>query len=67
MKIYVFDIDGTICTNTYGDYESAKPYKERIDSIVILVLNQMYGTRKSHPKIDEKYGKVFQKIKLELS
>ena len=33
MKIYAFDIDGTICTNTYGDYELAKPYKERIDSI----------------------------------
>ena len=33
LKIYAFDIDGTICTNTYGDYELAKPYKDRIDSI----------------------------------
>ena len=24
---YVFDIDGTICTNTNGDYENAKPYE----------------------------------------
>ena len=28
--IYVFDIDGTICTNTNGDYDSAKPFQERI-------------------------------------
>ena len=23
MKTYVFDIDGTICTNTNGDYKNA--------------------------------------------
>tara|TARA_Y100000589_G_scaffold331312_1_gene384278 strand:+ start:4251 stop:5159 length:909 start_codon:yes stop_codon:yes gene_type:complete len=33
MKIYSFDIDGTICTNTYGDYEKADPFLERILSI----------------------------------
>ena len=33
MKTYVFDIDGTICTNTNGTYEEAKPYKERIQFI----------------------------------
>ena len=33
MKTYVFDIDGTICTNTNGNYEDAKPYKERIQFI----------------------------------
>ena len=27
---YVFDIDGTICTNTNGDYENAEPYFNRI-------------------------------------
>ena len=32
-KTYVFDIDGTICTNTYGDYENAEPYNERIKYI----------------------------------
>tara|TARA_Y100001978_G_C23674541_1_gene425642 strand:- start:605 stop:1483 length:879 start_codon:yes stop_codon:yes gene_type:complete len=36
MKIYVFDIDGTICTNTYGDYELAKPFNERIEFINTL-------------------------------
>lgn len=30
---YVFDIDGTICTNTYGKYDSASPFKERIQKI----------------------------------
>jgi hypothetical protein len=27
---YVFDIDGTICTQTDGDYSKAKPIKDRI-------------------------------------
>ena len=33
LEIYCFDIDGTICTNTYGDYEKAIPYKKRIQKI----------------------------------
>ena len=35
--IYVFDIDGTICNNTNGNYESSFPIKERIDHI-----NELY-------------------------
>ena len=31
--IYVFDIDGTVCTNTNGDYERARPYSERVERI----------------------------------
>lgn len=30
---YVFDIDGTICSLTGGDYESAKPLVDRIQII----------------------------------
>jgi len=30
---YVFDIDGTICTDTKGDYENATPIQERIEKI----------------------------------
>lgn len=30
MKNYVFDIDGTICTITNGEYEKAEPFPERI-------------------------------------
>ena len=32
-KIYVFDIDGTICTNTDGDYEKAEPFGDVIETI----------------------------------
>jgi len=30
---FVFDIDGTICSTTNGDYDKAIPIKERIDAI----------------------------------
>ena len=33
MTVYCFDIDGTICTNTDGDYEHAVPFKEIIERI----------------------------------
>jgi len=32
-KTYCFDIDGTICTNTDGAYESALPMVERIERV----------------------------------
>tara|TARA_R110002020_G_scaffold46994_1_gene134056 strand:+ start:5818 stop:6138 length:321 start_codon:yes stop_codon:yes gene_type:complete len=35
--IYVFDIDGTICSKTDGNYESAEPFKKRIKKI-----NELY-------------------------
>ena len=28
--VYCFDIDGTLCTNTEGDYEEAQPFVDRI-------------------------------------
>jgi hypothetical protein len=34
---YCFDLDGTLCTNTYGEYSSALPLRERI-----LVVNSLY-------------------------
>jgi histidinol phosphatase-like enzyme len=33
MTIYCFDIDGTICVNTDGAYESAEPMPERIEKV----------------------------------
>ena len=33
---YVFDLDGTLCTNTFGDYEKAKPIEDRIRMLNIL-------------------------------
>ena len=38
-KTYVVDIDGTICTNSNGNYENAKPLYDRISKI-----NQLYNS-----------------------
>lgn len=35
--IYCFDIDGTLCTNTDGDYSKAQPFYE-----VIAQVNRLY-------------------------
>ena len=37
MIIYV-DIDGTICTNTEGEYDKAEPFKQNIEKI-----NKLYN------------------------
>tara|TARA_R110002110_G_scaffold30616_3_gene108305 strand:- start:8655 stop:8987 length:333 start_codon:yes stop_codon:yes gene_type:complete len=34
---YVFDIDGTVCSHTYGSYDEAKPDVERIKKV-----NELY-------------------------
>ena len=39
---YVFDIDGTICNNTNGKYEEARPYQDMIDIINELYYNGHY-------------------------
>jgi hypothetical protein len=31
--VYVFDIDGTICSNTDGNYEQAEPFLDRLEKI----------------------------------
>jgi hypothetical protein len=31
--IYCFDLDGTLCTNTEGSYEKARPFTERIQKV----------------------------------
>jgi len=33
MKIYCFDLDGTLCTNTEGAYEEAEPFFDRIQKV----------------------------------
>jgi hypothetical protein len=35
-QIYCFDIDGTLCSNTNGDYEQAQPYVGRIAAVNAL-------------------------------
>ena len=39
---YVFDIDGTICTLTDGDYSKAQPVNKRIEKINNLYLAGHY-------------------------
>ena len=34
--VYCFDIDGTICTNTNGDYDAAIPFPSTIGKINLL-------------------------------
>jgi hypothetical protein len=36
--IYCFDIDGTLCTNTWGDYLNAEPFQD-----VISQVNRLYS------------------------
>ena len=33
---YCFDIDGTLCSNTNGDYPSAEPFPDRIEHMNAL-------------------------------
>lgn len=35
-KVFCFDIDGTICTNTNGTYDDAKPMEDRIRKLNAL-------------------------------
>ena len=35
---YVFDVDGTICSDTKGDYHTATPIEERI-----RIINQLFA------------------------
>jgi hypothetical protein len=37
MQNYCFDLDGTLCTNTEGEYETAQPFFDRIDKV-----NELY-------------------------
>jgi hypothetical protein len=36
VKNYCFDLDGTLCTNTEGEYESAVPFQGRISKVNAL-------------------------------
>jgi predicted ATPase len=33
---YCFDLDGTLCSNTNGEYENAQPFNERIQVVNTL-------------------------------
>ena len=56
MKTYVIDIDGTICTNTFGEYKKAEPFYDRIAYINKLFsegnIIKFFTARGSSTKID---------------
>lgn len=39
MLTYCFDLDGTLCTLTAGDYECAQPLQSRISHVNLLFSN----------------------------
>jgi hypothetical protein len=54
--IYCFDIDGTLCTNTNGDYELAEPFPAAVAAVNRLHekghVIQLYTARGSTTGID---------------
>jgi len=63
-KRYVFDIDGTICTLTNGNYSEAQPFFERI-SFINELYNQghsiIYQTARGMGSSDNDVDKAKQK------
>lgn len=71
---YVFDIDGTLCTDSQGDYESAQPLTERIALVnrlfdegnqVILFTARGMGSSNNDSKFATEKWEVFTKAQLE--
>ena len=63
--IYVFDIDGTICNNTFGEYDEAVPFQDRIeknnklyDEGNIIIYQTARGMGRSHNNVIKAY-KIF--------
>lgn len=71
---YVFDIDGTICNNTFGNYEQAEPFVERIKAINKLydegnkiVFFTARGMKTFNGDIAEVYKKYFEFTEIQLN
>lgn len=71
---YVFDIDGTICNNTFGNYDQAKPFIERIKIINKLhsegnkiVFFTARGMNTFNGDTDKVFKKYFELTKQQLS
>jgi len=63
MKRYCFDIDGTICNNTWGKYEEALPYKS--GNYIIYFTARGMGT--CNGDIDKAYEKLGEFTEIQLS
>ena len=71
---YVFDIDGTVCTQTTGDYTLAKPISKRIEKINKLydeghtiIMFTARGMGRTDNCIDEAHGLFFSLTKSQLN
>lgn len=60
MTTYVFDLDGTLCSNSMGEYHLAQPFLERIDFVNQLfdeghdiILHTARGMGRSQNKVEE--------------
>ena len=71
---YVFDIDGTICTKTDGDYSQAEPLPERIQKVnelydqgheIIFLTARGMGRSRNSPSLAHKMFFDFTKRQLE--
>lgn len=70
---YVFDIDGTICTKTDGDYENAIPIVERVEKVNTLydsghkiILLTARGMGRSENSIDYAYNTFYDLTRQQL-
>ena len=72
-KIFCFDIDGTICTQTKGDYKNAKPYPKARKAInylydnghtIIFFTSRFMNRYNAKKSLVKKYGYIFTKNQL---
>jgi histidinol phosphatase-like enzyme len=71
---YVFDIDGTICTKTDGDYSQAEPILDRIQKVnelydqghrIVFLTARGMGRSRNSPSMANKMFFNFTKEQLE--
>ena len=73
MKNYIFDIDGTICTVTNGNYDQAIPLKERIRKVNTLykqgnkiIFQTARGMGRSSNNVENAYELFYDNTKKQL-
>jgi len=63
MKILCFDLDGTLCNNTWGDYKNSIPNKKAIKKVNNLYISGFYikiFTARFMSKYNENIKKVHE-------
>ena len=74
LKVYCFDLDGTLCTNTWGKYENAIPNKKAIKKLnelfeightIIIYTSRYMGRFNSNVEMVYSFGYDFTKKQLD--